>query len=112
LKGPDVARIANPLMAEAHYGEGLRHYFAQRYDDAEKEFADAVKNESQDARYYYFLGLTHLALKKNEAYEDFAHGAMLENRGRPTRAAVSTALERIQGPVRTILNEARDKTQP
>jgi tetratricopeptide (TPR) repeat protein len=111
LKGPDSERIANPLMAEAHYGAGIRHYFNKRYSDAEKEFALAIKNESQDARYHYFLGLSRLAQDKNEAYEDFAEGALLEARGRPSRAAVSVALERVQGPVRTLINAARDKVR-
>ena len=90
LKGPDISRIPNPLLAEAHYGAGIRQYFDHRYADAEKEFAEAVKNESQDARYHYFLGLARLAQKKNEAYEDFVQGAILENQGRPSRA-ISTA---------------------
>jgi tetratricopeptide (TPR) repeat protein len=111
LKGLDVARVPSPLMAEAHYAEGLRHYTNRRYADAEKEFALAVKNESQDARYHYYLGLARLAQNKAEASEDFAQGAALEAKGRPTRAAVSVALERIQGPVRTILNQAREKVR-
>jgi tetratricopeptide (TPR) repeat protein len=111
LKGIDVARVPNPLQAEANYAAGLRHYTNKRYADAEKEFTEAVKNESQDARYYYYLGLARLAQNKPEASEDFAQGAALESRGRPSRAAVSASLERVQGPVRATLNEARDKVK-
>ncbi len=111
LKGPDSERIANPLMAEAHYGAGIRQYFNKHYDEAEKEFAAAVRNESQDARYHYYLGLSRLAQDKDEAYEDFAQGALLEAKNRPARAAVSAALERVQGPVRTVINEAREKSR-
>jgi tetratricopeptide (TPR) repeat protein len=111
LKAPDSERVANPLLAEAHYGAGIRHYFDKQYQDAEKEFALAVKNESQDARYHYFLGLSRLAQNKGEASEDFAEGARLEAQGRPAQAAVSISLERVQGPVRAIVNEARDKAR-
>jgi tetratricopeptide (TPR) repeat protein len=105
----ESARRSSPLMAEVHYGTGIRHYFDKRYDDAEKEFILAIKNDGQDARYHYFLGLARLAQGKDKANADFAEGASLEAHGRPSRAAVSTALERVQGPARTILNETRDK---
>ncbi len=111
LKRPGSNRIPNPLLAEAYYGAGIRQYFDKHYGDAEKEFVEAVKNDSQDARYHYFLGLSRLALNKDEAYDDFAQGALLEAKDRPSRAAVSTALERVQGPVRTIVNEAREKSR-
>ena len=65
---------------------------------------------SQDARYHYFLGLSRLAQDKREAYEDFDQAARLERLGRPGRPAVSAALERVQGPMRRVLNEIRNRT--
>jgi hypothetical protein len=105
---PVAQDVANPLLAEAHYAAGLRAYFAGRFGDAESAFIGAVEADNQDARYFYFLGLTRLALNKvNEANTDFEEGARLERDNRPARKVVSTALERIQGPPRQVLNRFR-----
>jgi hypothetical protein len=109
LKRPDSLKIASPLNAEQHYGAGLRWYYDRNYANAEKEFLEAVKNDALDARYHYFLGLSRLAQNKPEAAEDFAQGARLEAQGRPPRGAVSASLERVQGPMRNALNEARSQ---
>ena len=74
-------------------------------------FLDAIKNDALDARYHYFLGLARLAQNKQEAYEDFEQGAKLEAQDRPSRVAVSVALERVQGPARQALNETRKRAQ-
>jgi len=102
---------ANPLEADRHYAAGLNLYFARRYDAAEREFQAALNNDNQDARFYYFLGLSRLAQGRPDAYGDFDQGARLEKRGLPPRAAVSTSLERVQGPVRQTLNSVRDRAQ-
>jgi tetratricopeptide (TPR) repeat protein len=108
LKRRDSLRVADPLLAEAHFGDGLRRFAARRYADAEEDFLAAIEADSQDARYYYYLGLARLAQgKRNEAIYDFEQGARLEDAGRPGRAAVSEALERIQGAPRQTLNRYR-----
>ena len=56
-----------------------------------------MEHDGQDARYYYFLGLAQLMQGDRDAYEDFDQGARLEQQNRPPRAAVSAALERVQG---------------
>jgi hypothetical protein len=105
---PVMPDVANPLLAEAHYAAGLRAYFAGRFADAESAFTGAVEADNQDARYFYFLGLSRLALNKpNEANTDFEEGARLERDNHPARKVVSTALERIQGPPRQSLNRFR-----
>jgi tetratricopeptide (TPR) repeat protein len=109
LKRPESLSVPDPLEAERHYTAGLNFYTARDYPDAEKEFLAAVENDGQDARYFYFLGLARLAQGRRDAYEDFDQGAKLEQRNRPSRAAVSTALERVQGPPRRALNEARSR---
>ena len=50
-----------------------------------------------------------LAQNKPEARLAFQQGALLERENRPGRDQVSKALERVQGTVRRVLNEARDK---
>jgi hypothetical protein len=109
LKRPDTLRVPNPLDAEKNYAAGLNFYFDRNYPAAEKAFEAAVENDSQDARYFYFLGLSRLAQNKREAYEDLDQGASLEAQNRPPSAVVSVALERIQGPLRRIVNEARTR---
>jgi tetratricopeptide (TPR) repeat protein len=109
LRRPDSLRIPNPMEADAQYATGLRHYFAQDYAEAEKHLLEAIRLNGGDARYYYFLGLARLMQGNREAYEDFNRGALLEKDNRPGRALVSQALERVQGPIRQIVNEAREK---
>lgn len=109
LQRPDTLAIPNPLEAEKAYAAGLNFYFDRDYASAEKAFTTAVENDSQDARYFYFLGLSRLAQNKRDAYEDLDQGAILERQGRPSPAAVSAALERIQGPLRRTVNDVRNR---
>jgi tetratricopeptide (TPR) repeat protein len=108
LKRPDSLLIPNPLEAEKHFAAGLNFYFDGDYVNAEKSFLLTVENDSQDARYFYFLGLSRLAQnRRRDAAADFDEGAQLERLNRPAPAAVSESLERIQGPTRRIVNEYR-----
>jgi hypothetical protein len=113
-KGQPTARpprslaASNPLLAEAHYAAGLRAYFDGRFADAQASFAGAAQADDQDARYFYFLGLSRLALdNRADANANFEEGARLERENRPGRKAVSTALERVQGTARQALNRFR-----
>ena len=109
LHQPSIMTVADPLEAEKHYAAGLRWYYDHDYAKAEKEFYTAVEHDGQDARYYYFLGLARLMLGDRDAAEDFEQGARLERLDRPSRAAVSAALERVQGSARAQLNDIRDR---
>jgi tetratricopeptide (TPR) repeat protein len=110
LKRPEGQPTPNPLEAEKRYSSGVNFYFARDYASAEKDFMAAIDNDSQDARYFYFLALSRLMQgKRIDAAEDLDRGALLERVGRPTPAAVSEALERVQGEVRRIVNDARTK---
>jgi len=109
LKRPDSLRIPNAMEAESQYATGVRRYFGRDYSEAEKSLLEAIRLNGGDARYYYFLGLARLMQGNREAYEDFNRGALLEKDNRPGRALVSQALERVQGPIRQIVNDAREK---
>jgi tetratricopeptide (TPR) repeat protein len=109
LSRPDSMLVPDPLLAVRHYAAGLNFYFARNYRSAEKEFLAAIENDSQDARFFYYLGLSRLLQNKRGAAEDVDQGARLEARGRPAPAAVSAALERVQGPARRHVNEARTR---
>jgi hypothetical protein len=108
VRRPPSTEQPNPLLAEAHYAAGLRAYFGGRFADAEADFDAAVQCDRKDARYFYFLGLSRLALgEAREANADFEEGARLERDNLPARKVVSTALERIQGAPRQALNRFR-----
>ncbi|MCY2941510.1 MAG: hypothetical protein NTV50_07550 [Planctomycetota bacterium] len=108
LTNHNLANQANPVEAERFYATGMALYFNKRYLEAEKAFMAAVENERQDARYQYYLGLSRLAQNKAEAAEAFEAASKYEKLGRPSRAAVSTSLERVQGPQRQVLNTYRN----
>ncbi|MFN4259395.1 MAG: hypothetical protein ACK4RK_08845 [Gemmataceae bacterium] len=108
FKRPDGLRYPDTALAEKHFASGLRHYYSRRYEEAEKDFLEAIRYFDQDARYLYFLGLARLPQGKvQEAREDFRFGGLLERQNRPTSAAVSVSLERVQGSVRQTLNNYR-----
>jgi hypothetical protein len=111
LRRPDGTGTVNPLEASKHYAAGLNFYFDGDYGSAERAFAEAVDNDPNDARYYYFLGLSRLALGKPEGREDLDQGGALEQQGRPPSPVISAALERVQGRLRRVVNEARDRAK-
>jgi tetratricopeptide (TPR) repeat protein len=110
LRGGGDLRVINPVEADRLYGVGLRLYFVGDYAGAEREFAGAIKEDDGDARYWYYRGLARLAQgKQAPAQSDFVEGAKLEKINRPSPAAVNYALERVQGPVRSVINAERAK---
>jgi tetratricopeptide (TPR) repeat protein len=107
LARPDTT--PNPLVAENYWGNGLRAFFAGRYAEAEEQFLAAVDADEEDARYFYFLGLSQLAQgKQKDAKENFAEGAAVERKN-GSRVAVNASLERVQGSLRRILDEERNR---
>ena len=107
LRRPESQAVASPPEAERHYATGLRLLYSGQYPAAEKELLAAVGQDGQDARYYYFLGLARLYQGKRDAFEDFVQGARLEQQNLPPREAVDSALERVQGPARGTIDNAR-----
>ena len=108
---PDAANKPNPLLADKHFGNGLHLFWEHQYAQAEAQFKQAMDYFNQDARYAYFLGLAQLAqntkLKRDQAYFSFEQGARLEAQGRPSIGEINTSLERVQGPIRLLLNDYR-----
>lgn len=108
LRVPDGKQPPDVQAAERYFDQGLRLYWSQRYADAEQQFAQAIRNYDQDARYLYFLGLAQLAQdRRDQAAETFRKAGQLEQQGRPQSALVSAALERVQGTPRRTLNRYR-----
>jgi hypothetical protein len=103
-----VVTAPSTIDADQHYAAGLRDYFDRHYANAERELEAAIAQDNQDARFYYFLGLARLAQGKPGADMDFEQGIRLEQQNRPGLAAVSAALERVQGQARRELNATRE----
>jgi hypothetical protein len=111
LRRPESLAVPTPEEAERHYAVGLRLLYSGQYEPAEKELLTAVAQDSQDARYYYFLGLARLYQGKRDAFEDFEQGAKLEHQNLPSTEAVNSALERVQGPARRTIDNARGQVR-
>lgn len=98
----------NPLQAEWHFSAGVNSYWSGSYARAEEQFQSAIRSDSQDARYHYYLGLARWAQgKRDEARTAFEHGAALERQDRPARAAINALLERVQGSLRQEVDQFR-----
>jgi len=101
LSAPEV--VARE-QAEVTLGTGLDLYFANRFADAEKVFRATSTASPNDARVWYFLGLSQwMQGNRDVAATAFKRGAELETRGQPGIRSISAALERVQGPARQAL---------
>ena len=101
----------DPLLAEQYYNRGLSSYWSRRYGAAEGDFQEAIRlagRAAEDARFFYFLGLSQLGLgKEAEALVAFREAGNLERDHRPASGAVNASLERVQGPVRRYVDAFR-----
>jgi tetratricopeptide (TPR) repeat protein len=111
---PDGIVPPNPAEAKRRYGEGLAQYWAGDYAGAESKLLDAIHQDDRDARFYYYLGLSRLpqAGKRDAALDDLRMAGLLERQKKPGTAAVGLALERVQGPARTLINEKASRLPP
>jgi hypothetical protein len=93
--------------ASMHYGRGVHAYFDGQDHAAEKLLSQAIESNPNDPRAYYFRAMSRLRLgQKHEARQDMLAGATVEARA-PARYAVGTALERVQGQDRLLLESYR-----
>jgi TPR repeat len=100
---PDPAKLA-----ERFFAEGLRHYYAGRYTEAESALRKAIQFNPGDARYHYLLGLALWTRNDTAGAEaEFEKGRDAELAGRPSSRVISAMLERIQGPARQAMNAYR-----
>lgn len=104
-----------PLAAEAddsayenELGRAMHAYYAGRFFDAHRELNQLIQLFPDDARALYFRGLSAWGLgRQNEARQDFARGAELEQAGSDRASSVSGSLARVQGPARRTLESYR-----
>src|SRR5262249_20794822 len=123
FRRPDVEGSPNPIMAEKHFGEGIHHYWAKQYKEAEAQFKQSVRYYDKDARYHYYVGLAQIQqrtkAKRADADYSFRKGAQLEAKMAASNPdavrEINASLERIQGELRQFLNgyrfEAKEEEQ-
>lgn len=87
------------------YGEGVHRYFANDLSGADQILSQVINAGSKDPRVYYFRGLVHESMGA-DGTADFTSGARLEAEGKRV-VDVGTSLTRVQGRVRTKIEEAR-----
>lgn len=99
-------RYAEPGYAKL-YDQGVNAFFAGGACRADALLSEALTFNSQDPRAYYFRALSLLRQGRiDEARGDMLVGAMVEAQ-HPQRYAVGTALERVQGCDRLMLEQFR-----
>jgi hypothetical protein len=91
----------------SYYEQGVNAFFAGRADQADSYLSEAIGRDPQDPRAYYFRAFALMRQGRcAEARGDMLTGARLEAQS-PRQVAVGSALERIQGPGRLMLEEIR-----
>ena len=93
--------------AGATYARGVDAYFSGSSAEAERYLGQAIAELPDDPRPYYFRALVLLRSgRRDEAISDMQIGAAVEAQ-RPRQFAVGTALERVQGGDRLLLEQYR-----
>ena len=106
-----VAEAQESKTSADLYGKAVIAYFAKDYNAADSSMTGMIEDGTGDPRVYYFRGLSRHASGNAEAAEiDFEAGARLEYSGL-VRFNVPRSLERIQGPVRRVLEKHRRLAQ-
>jgi hypothetical protein len=110
VRGAGIA-ADDPLAIRDAVGAGIHAYysgdFARSYDD----LTSAVEAGANDARAYYFRGLSSLRLGRSmEAESDFRMGAEREAAD-GSMLRVSRSLERVQGHDRLVLEKHRARAR-
>jgi len=100
--------LARDRAAQA-YGRGVDFYFTNQFIAAEASFALAASLDQNDARYWYFLGLSRTMLGRADAEASFRKGADQERRSQPSSQTIDDSLERVQGSVRQTLSGYRPR---
>jgi hypothetical protein len=100
---------ADLTLAEKYYSAGVIQYWKGDYAAAEKDLITATRYFKDDARFFYYLGLTLLQEgKQAEANGAFQKGNELESKSRPSPAQINAMLERVQGTARQAIDQARE----
>ena len=107
--GVCVANAQSLPSASTLYGRGVDAFFSGDSAQAEQFLDQAIAVMPDDPRPYYFRALAIMRVGRgDEARSDMEIGASIEAR-HPKQFAVGTALERVQGSDRLLLEQYRRK---
>jgi tetratricopeptide (TPR) repeat protein len=109
--------VARPSVKGKTAGEPLTYFwhgyglYWQRDYQKALEFLDtALDLDREDARIWYYKGLSELALgNEAAAREAIDRGADLQHQKKPNALQIGSALERVQGPQRALIRAAVDR---
>jgi hypothetical protein len=102
---------ADDSVFDQMYGNGVHAYFGGDYSRAYDNLSAAIRGGSRDPRIYYFRAFAETRLgREQDAAADFQTGASFEATS-GSQNLVSQALERIQGPARTTLEQYRENAR-
>jgi len=101
------AEVNEKILADV-YNQGLKAFYAGQYTQAHDTLSQAIEGGSKDPRTFYIRGVANLRLGRQAAAKaDFEKGAAIEGKDFDLFYNASTALERIQGPERRLLESYR-----
>ena len=105
--GPSIKPDPSKL-ADRFFNDGLHSFYTGEYSSAQSSFRKALQFRPDDARYHYLLGISlWMGDDRKAAEAEFEKGRDLELDARPPSRAISSVLERIQGPARQAINAYR-----
>jgi len=105
--GQEAQRAAE---AEARFGAGVHAYFDGDLATALNAFDRASQLDASDPRILYWRGVVHWRMEARDlAIADFERGAHLEVSQTRQFYPVNRSLERVQGPWRLELEQARNQ---
>lgn len=96
----------SPSSSRRHFGIGVQDFFDAKYVTALKSLEAANQNDPKNALYVYFIGLAQLRSGKRELAMTTVAKAVAMEVHRPI-CDWGTRMERVQGPHRTWLENAR-----
>lgn len=95
-----------------YYGLGVHSYFSNDDQTAYDRLTLAIDSGFKDPRAYYFRGIAASRQGRlDEAKVDFEEGARIEAMGAELPVRVGKALERIQGSLRSEIEEIRRRAR-
>ncbi|QDU95346.1 tetratricopeptide repeat protein [Lignipirellula cremea] len=101
---------AEEASAQLMFANGFHAYWRQDYEGALKELKQAIAANRNDARAWYYQGLSELALgDENAAVNSFGQAVQLHVDHPEQATAINRVLERVQGDIRLELHRARQQ---
>jgi subtilisin family serine protease len=98
----------DPKRAAVHFGRGLHLFWSTRTQESLDEFHQAMALQPNNPAHYHFVAFALARLGKQDlATQNFAHALKLEKTVRRV-PNWGELVERLQGPARKVISEARE----